>query len=248
MTILGYPGLPARWRGESVHRVQFERSVAVIGDIHGRSDLLRRLVARLGSRPIIVVGDVGDRGPDTRGVIDLLVERGALGVMGNHDLWLASWAAGEGFDRLALSPHMGGRATLTSYAVHEADADSSHECVPRAHADWLLGLHVVLDLAVQGVPYWVIHAGIPSDASFDGLRLEEVVPWLARERPTDLLWRANDPDAMVPVGRTIIMGHRPRSEPLDSGDVLAIDTGAGRAQGGRLTAVLLPERQFVTVE
>ena len=44
------------------------------------------------------------------------------------------------------------------------------------------------------------------------------------------------------------MGHAPRDEPLDTGDVIAIDTGAGtRDGGGRLTALLLPERKFVTV-
>jgi len=69
-----------------------------------RADLLARLLPLLAHRPLLVTGDVGDRGPDTRGVIDALVSRGALGVLGNHDLWLAAGAAGEGFDRLALAP------------------------------------------------------------------------------------------------------------------------------------------------
>lgn len=78
------------------------------------------------------------------------------------------------------------------------------------------------------------------------MTLDEVVPTLARERSADLLWRANDSHAMVSLGRPLIMGHQPRRAPLDTGDVLAIDTGAGKP-GGRLTAVVLPERRFVTV-
>jgi hypothetical protein len=41
--------------------------------------------------------------------MDLVVSRNASGVLGNHDLWLATWAAGEGFDDAALG--MGGYAT-----------------------------------------------------------------------------------------------------------------------------------------
>ncbi len=240
---LEYPGLPRAWRGEHVRAVTFDGPVAVIGDIHGRLDLLDALLARIGTLPIVVVGDVCDRGPDTRGVIDRLVARGAIGVMGNHDLWLAAWAADEGYDRLALG--IGGEATLASYGVAVEDAGQPAQ-VPAPHRDWLLGLSVALDLTVCGTRWWVVHAGIPADMDLSGVAIDDVVPTLARERTADLLWRANDPESTVPLGRPLIMGHRPQWQPLDTGEVLAIDTGAG-GRGGRLTALLLPSRKFVTV-
>jgi hypothetical protein len=51
---------------------------------------------------------------------------------------------------------------------------------------------------------------------------------------------------MLPVDRPIVMGHRQVREPLDTGEVIAIDTGAGEPDG-RLTALLLPERRFLTL-
>lgn len=238
------PGMPRAWRGEHVRRVAFDGPVAVIGDLHGRADLLDALLARLGDLPLVVVGDVCDRGPDTRGVLDRLVARGAIGVLGNHDLWLAAWAAGEGFDRLALA--IGGEATLLSYGVAVADAPRRADAVPAPHRDWLLGLSVALDLRVGATRWWVVHGGIPNDVDLAGTPLADVVPRLARERPSDLLWRMNDPEGIVPLDRPLVMGHLPRREPLDAGHVIAIDTGAGKP-GGRLTAVVLPDRRFVTV-
>ncbi len=72
----------------------------VIGDIHGHSDALRRLLAKLGyaqrdgcfwhaDRKVIFVGDFIDRGPAIKDVLEIartMVERGtALAVMGNHE-------------------------------------------------------------------------------------------------------------------------------------------------------------------
>ena len=76
-----------------IKRHKYE-SVAVIGDIHGRADKLASLLALIGDRPILTTGDHGDRGPDTRKVLDQLVSRRAHGVIGNHDLWLRDFDYG----------------------------------------------------------------------------------------------------------------------------------------------------------
>jgi serine/threonine protein phosphatase 1 len=234
-----------------VQTLDFDQPVAVIGDIHGRSDLLQRLLARLpDDMPIIVVGDVGDRGPDTRGVVDTLLARGAVGVRGNHEEWLVDWAEGHGFDDLALHPAMGGEHTLASYGVLARTVEgieAERWRVPEAHRAWLGRLALALDLGVGGERYWVVHAGIPSTVNLSGVAFDDVVPFLVRTHPATLLWAKNDPEEMLPVDRTVIMGHVRRRAPLDTGDVLAIDTGAGTIGTGGLTAVVLPERRFVTV-
>lgn len=70
----------------------------IVGDVHGELDALVRLIARLGGdadkglvqRPLVFVGDLIDRGPDSPGVVALvqrLVEAGvAYSVAGNHEL------------------------------------------------------------------------------------------------------------------------------------------------------------------
>ena len=55
-----------------------------------------------------------------------------------------------------------------------------------------------------------------------------------------------DVAAIVAVDRPVIVGHQPLVEPIDGGHVIALDSGAGTVADGRLTAVLLPERRFVT--
>ncbi|MBK7402694.1 MAG: metallophosphoesterase [Myxococcales bacterium] len=75
--------LPSHDRGstfgpmELVRRFVFQRPIAVVGDLHGQLDLLDKLLLELGDRPLVVVGDVIDRGPDTRGVVARLIERGS---------------------------------------------------------------------------------------------------------------------------------------------------------------------------
>ncbi len=222
---------------------------AVIGDIHGRLDLLERLVDALDGRPLLTVGDICDRGPDSSSCVDLLIREGAQGVRGNHEQWLIDWCAGKGLDRMALHHRMGGQATLLSYGVDPDSpaVDTAHSAVPRYHKEWLAELPYVLDLTVAGDAYWVIHAGIPGVFAFNGLLPEEVVPFLLAKHPDALLWSKTQPDMMPWVDRPVILGHVPQREPFDDGRIVAVDTGAGRWSDGGLSAVLLPERRFVTV-
>lgn len=234
----------------SIRSIAIRQPAAVIGDIHGRLDLLDRLLARLGSRRIVVMGDVIDRGPDTRGVIDRLIARNALGILGNHEQWLLAWIHGEGLDDWAIKPKMGGLATLRSYGVvgeTQSELESQAWRIPRDHRHFLESLAIACDLEVLRERYWLVHAGLPMHVPLTGVPFDRVVPYLADTHAHDLLWASNDPEAMLPLDRPVVMGHQPRDEPLDTGDVIAIDTGAGTLNGGRLTALLLPERRFETV-
>src|SRR5215218_9933805 len=94
------------------------RTIA-IGDIHGCSAALHALLDAIRPRPediIVPLGDYINRGPDTRGVLDRLIDLGRrcrlVPVLGNHDQMLLEARSG-------LHPTtwlgMGGIATLDSY-------------------------------------------------------------------------------------------------------------------------------------
>ena len=82
----------------TLHQKLVSGPVDIIGDVHGEIDALRALLVRLGcdwergvaQRPIVFVGDLVDRGPDSPAVVELvmkLVEQGiAQCVLGNHEL------------------------------------------------------------------------------------------------------------------------------------------------------------------
>ena len=73
----------------------------IIGDVHGMRAALERLLEAVGrvdpSARFYFVGDYVNRGPDARGVIDLLLSlTNARFVRGNHD---------DIFDRVELRGH-----------------------------------------------------------------------------------------------------------------------------------------------
>jgi hypothetical protein len=104
----------------------------------------------------------------------------------------------------------------------------------------------VVDLSVAGQLYWVIHGGIPCTARSLSAARERLVPFLAQHHAQELLWGYDQPEDMPPVDRPVIMGHMQRRAPLDAGHVIALDTGCGVFEDGYLTALLLPERRFVS--
>lgn len=66
------------------------RRTLVIGDVHGCLDELEALVRVCGfvaGDRLVLAGDLVGKGPDSQGVLAFARERGAFGVLGNHDAW-----------------------------------------------------------------------------------------------------------------------------------------------------------------
>lgn len=223
-----------------------------IGDIHGHLDLLRAAhdliaadMARHGPGPVIHLGDLVDRGPDSRGVIDFLIAGLAQGhdwiiLKGNHDRMFARflrdpWEPEPGL-RAELSwlhPRLGGADTLRSYGVASAGdrpVEKVHaeavEAVPQAHVDFLTA-RPTLHLAGEAA---FVHAGIRP-----GIALSE-------QTETDLVW-IRDPflTATESFGPLIVHGHTALDQPTHYGNRLNLDSGA--AYGGPLSAVVIEGRE-----
>ncbi|MCR9145081.1 MAG: metallophosphoesterase [bacterium] len=57
----------------------------IIGDVHGCYKSLRALVKKCPPEPICFVGDLIDRGPDSKGVVEFVRGEGHQCVLGNHE-------------------------------------------------------------------------------------------------------------------------------------------------------------------
>jgi diadenosine tetraphosphatase ApaH/serine/threonine PP2A family protein phosphatase len=197
-----------------------------IGDVHGCRARLVQLLDRCSrhsdGRPhrLIFVGDYIDRGPDSRGVLALLMalqqeRRGdVICLRGNHEVLLLE-AVGSGDPLLWL---MNGAAeTLASYAIEDPSQ------LPPADVDWVAALPVSFD---DGVRYFV-HAGVNPDRPLD------------QQTERDQVWiREPFLSSGSDYGRLIVHGHTPlmTGVPDLRANRLNIDTGA--VYGGPLTAAV----------
>jgi len=233
-------------------RVPAGTRVYAVGDIHGRADLLNELRAMIlddagddaKSRKVVVyLGDYIDRGRDSRGVVQALVEAPLEGfeevhLMGNHDAWMLDCLEGDELDLSWLLN--GGPATLESYGVSppadltleglEAARRDLGEKVPAAHREFFKGLKLS---HVEG-DYLFVHAGIRPG-----------VP-LAQQQRDDLLWiREEFLYSNLDHGKIVIHGHSPAHQVQVYSNRIGIDTWAFATS--QLTCLVLEgeERRFL---
>jgi serine/threonine protein phosphatase 1 len=205
-----------------------------IGDIHGCLDKLRRLLAtceaRAAGRParFVFLGDYIDRGPDSRGVVELLLRRqqqappGAVVCLrGNHE-------------QLALDAHADERAMPDWLRNRAADTIRSYGrpdgLISPAHLVWLAALPLCHD---DGLRFFV-HAGVDLNVPLDRQDYEAML-WMREP----FLSRSDEVDC----GRFIVHGHTPQKSgrPDLRRHRLNLDTAA--VLGGPLTAAAFDDTQ-----
>ena len=207
--------------------------VYAIPDIHGHKAALEHallLIEADGGKDasIVVLGDLVDRGPDSRGVIETLRCGCADGrnwtvLRGNHDqLFLDFLANGEIHSPDIrsgvswLNPRMGGADTLRSYGVAATEADTqldaARAAVPKSHVAFLNGLayhHVFDDLLF-------VHAGIEPRAPLEWQTKRDMIwmrePFLSYTEPWPWL---------------VVHGHTALDYPCHHGNRVNLDGGAG---------------------
>lgn len=231
--------------------------VYAIGDIHGRLDLLDRLLADIaedacqgaaGRLVVVFLGDLIDRGAQSRTVIERVIggppPEGPLAqaryvcLRGNHEdillQFLADFSVGPRWFR------NGGLESVRSY-VGEVDAHLAHD-YPRLQKMLYRALPAHHLRFLSSIPtrheegdYLFVHAGVRPGIALD------------RQDPYDLMWiREPFLEAKEQWGKMVVHGHTVAAEPELRANRIGIDTGAYRT--GRLTALVLQggERRFLS--
>ena len=204
----------------------------IVGDLHGcmdeLSDLLEEVEFDTARDRLISVGDIVAKGPRGAELVRFMRKRGHLAVRGNHDEKLIAWRRGSSNKPLA--------------PAHAADAARLGEADWR----WLEALPLFLELNEHDVI--VVHAGL-----VPGVGLEDQDPHVM------LNMRSFRPDGTPskrvdagqpwaerwPGPRTVVFGHDAVRGLQRWPYAIGLDTGC--VYGGRLTALVLPERELVSV-
>lgn len=210
--------------------------IYAIGDIHGQLDELHRVLDLIHAdggedAPIVFLGDYVDRGPDSKGVIDLLIDGITKGhnwtaIRGNHDRYFQRFLADQTvYDPATreglfwLDERLGGDKTLLSYGIAARDGDplgpvhaTAISAVPQAHRDFLLNLpnmHVTDD-------HIFVHAGLRKGVALRD-QIENDLIWIRKD------WLEHPHD----YGRLVVHGHTSVDFPEHHGYRVNLDAGAG---------------------
>jgi serine/threonine protein phosphatase 1 len=230
-----------------VPRLPRRTRIYAIGDVHGRADLLQKMLRMIaadhlgfhGESHVIFLGDYIDRGPQSREVLDILSRPNPGGlknvrcIRGNHeDIVLRL------FRDHSVAPgwfHYGGLQTLRSYGVPVPDANQDfedlfqlrralREAMPEAHMNFLDNL----PYSVRHGDYFFVHAGIHPDKPLDA------------QEPHHMMWmREPFLSSTKDLGVMVVHGHSIRMKPEIRTNRIGIDTGAYAT--GRLTCLVMQD-------
>lgn len=228
------------------------RRFYAIGDIHGCADLLAELYRQIdrieaernGSPAVeVILGDFVDRGPDSRQVIDMLLERSQHRVVvtlrGNHEHLMLDALVNP--ERLRLWLRLGGLETLRSYGVSPAsplDSDNlietirrANQAIPAKHLEFLEGLPAILHIGNVAFVHAGIRPGIATNEQAFRDLIEIREPFLAHQEMFDSY---------------VIHGHTPTARVDWRHNRLNLDTGAYAT--GRLSGALIERDRIEIIE
>ena len=215
-----------------------QKEVIAIGDIHGCNAsceaLLHTLDEEYHDQPVYVfLGDYTDRGPDSREVVEQLLEfeknHECVFIRGNHDqMLLDAYQKGE-WDLWMAN---GGNTTLRNYNSRPGSFD-----LPADHYQFFSDTKLYWETE----DYFFVHAGLnPTLTIKENLEREE-------EREEFIWQRGHIHAEQTKWEKTVVFGHTPVPKPIVRERMIGIDTGCvyNREGLGKLTAVVLPEQKFI---
>lgn len=215
-----------------------------IGDVHGEleklDDLLRSIradaIQRRVAHKVVFLGDLVDRGPDSRGVIErvkAMAESGeALAVKGNHEELMLHACSNKESIGVYWWAENGGDETILSYVRVNGFMDDFRDAIDPEHIAWLNKLPVMIRDEERRLVF--VHGGIDPQTfpnCSDELRMWtrsrkffNSERWPEREELRDLM---------------VVHGHTPTDDFRPELERRRINVDTGACFGGPLTAVVL---------
>ena len=208
--------------------------IYAVGDIHGCLDKLKKLMDKIKpideSDTLIFLGDYIDRGPDSKGVVECLLElkdtlRHLVCLRGNHEEMFLDYIQRQQKNRDIYFLN-GGKSTLKSYGLR-THAPLDESALPEGHLRFFKSLLYYYETE----DYIFVHAGLRCG-----------IP-LAQQDKEDLVWMREDFfSGPCEFEKTVVFGHTPFRRPFMDACRIGIDTGA--VFNGTLTCLELPEKKF----
>lgn len=242
--MLGFSGKQPASRHD--YRIPPGLRLYAVGDIHGRADLLRAMMAQIATdaaqapglrKQLVFLGDYVDRGYHSRDVIDLLrtelpPEFTPVFLRGNHEDVMLRFIDGD----LKIAPDwffFGGRETIASYGLPPPPQNLTGALIQKIHEDFTARLPLdqiaflrATQMTHQCGDYIFVHAGLRP-----GLPLE-------RQLREDLLYIRNEfLHSDEDFGGRVVHGHTIAAAPVIRHNRIGIDTGAYAT--AKLTCLIL---------
>lgn len=205
-----------------------------IGDIHGCHQEFAELLERLNPGKedrLVLLGDLVNRGPDSRRVLQLARECRALSLLGNHELRLLRF-----------------RQTGKDKYLKEGDR-TTHDQLSRSDWAYLEAMPLTFEEPELNVVF--VHGGFLPDGPWRKQPAEVVTRIQVIDREGRPAKRADHPEApgwadLWKGPPFVVYGHTPRPEIHKLKWAVGIDTGC--VLGGHLTAYELPAKRFIQVK
>lgn len=221
------------------------KRILAISDIHGELELFNELLEKVkydaGEDQLVLLGDYVDRGPDSKGVLERVVElkrQGAIVLRGNHDQMMLEAAKGETGAAVNWLRN-GALSTLQSYDASIKGMELPEMELFWEHVEFLK--ETAFYYETDG--YIFVHAGVQP-----GVPLQETDPYL-------LMWIRDEFHRGYSGEKKVVFGHTPTFKLRGTDDcsvyfgdnrIIGIDGGA--FYGGQLNCLEIPGERVHVVK
>jgi diadenosine tetraphosphatase ApaH/serine/threonine PP2A family protein phosphatase len=205
-----------------------------VGDIHGChiefSELLDQLELVPGDR-LVLLGDLVNRGPDSKRVLEIARSVGATSLLGNHELRLLKY-----------------RKSGDKKYMKEHDIETFEKMGPE---DWSYLESMLLTYEEPELNMVFVHGGFLPTIPWNRQPAEVITRIQVVDSDGNPRKRADSPESppwadLWGGPPFVVYGHTPRPEIYKLKWSIGIDTGC--VMGGSLTAYILPERRILQVK